>query len=150
MIFTDTQFLTAKEKQLVYKDWVRFLDALIADTGNSTIDRYGNDIPLLFRKFTKRLYNHLHQHCGYIAHYNQWGFFCTYFQGGDDIASFIEAFKDDRYPLEDYIDINGAMLKELGTREKAILNKANNEQRETDILQAKALLAKHGMTGGDI
>ena len=50
MMFTDARFMTARQKDLVLKDWQRFL-------------RRG----LRREDFSKRLYEHLHLHCGFIA-----------------------------------------------------------------------------------
>ncbi|MCX5653763.1 MAG: hypothetical protein NTY65_03820, partial [Planctomycetota bacterium] len=61
MMFTDAEFMTAGQKGLVLKDWERFL-------------RHG----LRQSHFTRRLYQHLHLHCGFIAHYNIHGFYAEY------------------------------------------------------------------------
>lgn len=60
---SDTKFMSAKEKQDVLKKWVAFLSNHFKPT-----------------LFNKALYNHLHLHCGYIAYYNQHGFFGNYFE----------------------------------------------------------------------
>ena len=60
-MFTDVQFMTAKEKGMVLKNWETFL-------------KHG----LKKQHFTKRLYEHLHLHCGFIAHYSRDGFYSTY------------------------------------------------------------------------
>ena len=51
--FRDVRFLSAREKELVLKAWVRFLKR-----------------GLCWEDFTKRLYEHLHLHCSFVAHYN--------------------------------------------------------------------------------
>jgi hypothetical protein len=95
-MFTDVEFMRAKEKQLVLKNWKMFL-------ANGLKQEH----------FTKRLYNHLHLHCGYIAHYNIGGFYSTYFESGPDIESFFEAFMTNTAEHWganiDYKDINDAM-----------------------------------------
>ncbi|AXH16316.1 hypothetical protein CP985_10955 [Malaciobacter mytili LMG 24559] len=60
--FTSVEFLTSSEKEKIYKDFVKFLNNH-------------------FKKscFSKRLYNHFHLHCGFIAHYNINGFYGEYF-----------------------------------------------------------------------
>jgi hypothetical protein len=74
-MFTDAEFMTAREKALVLKDWERFLRSRLRKT-----------------HFTKRLYEHLHLHCGFIAHYNIRGFYSEYFEAGADIERFFEHF----------------------------------------------------------
>lgn len=60
--FEDVEFMSARDKQLVYKKWVSFVSGHFK-----------------YSSFSKRLYEHLHLHCGYIAHYNINGFYGTYF-----------------------------------------------------------------------
>jgi len=66
-MFTDVQFMTVKEKELVLKNWKTFLQN-----------------GLKKEHFTKRLYDHLQLHCGFIACYNIHGFYATYFEAGQD------------------------------------------------------------------
>lgn len=94
--FTDTRFMTAKEKERVLKNWNTFL-------------KNG----LKKENFTKRLYNHLHLHCGYIAHYNLHGFYSTYFEAGCDVQRFFELFCSNINGFcggGDFGDLNTAML----------------------------------------
>ena len=60
--FKDVRFMTAAEKKKVLRQWVRFLKS-------------GFDA----RIFMKSLYQHLIQHCSFIAHYNLGGFYAVYF-----------------------------------------------------------------------
>lgn len=96
MMFTDAKFMTAREKALVLKGWERFL-------------RHG----MKREHFTKRLYDHLHQHCGFIAHYNIHGFYSEYFEAGADIERFFENFCSytaQNYGANvEYDDLNRAM-----------------------------------------
>jgi hypothetical protein len=55
--------MSAREKGLVLKTWVRFLK-----NGFRLAD------------FSDRLYKHLTLHCSFIAHYNRVGFHQTYFE----------------------------------------------------------------------
>ena len=50
--FRDVQFMSAAQKATILRAWVRFLKS-----------------GLQFEQFTKALYNHLIQHCSFIAHY---------------------------------------------------------------------------------
>ena len=106
-VFTDVQFMNAKEKERVNKQWVTFL--------NSNCSR---------AKFTKALYNHLHLHCGFIAHYNIYGFYDTYFSDDyDDLARFFSHLE--RYtPMADYSDINDAMIQEYCKQKDRITQRA--------------------------
>jgi hypothetical protein len=95
-MFTDADFMTAKEKELILKNWTTFL-------ANG----------LKREHFTKRLYNHLHLHAGFIAHYNQFCYFGRYFESGPDTESFFDAFMTNTAEHWganiDYKDINDAM-----------------------------------------
>ena len=62
--FKDTKFMSAEEKEKVLKNWERF------------IARFQG------KCFTKRLYDHLHLHCSFIAHYNRLGFMLLLFPAG--------------------------------------------------------------------
>ncbi|MDP2720536.1 MAG: hypothetical protein Q8O75_01155 [bacterium] len=91
MNFTDAQFLTKKEKELTYKQWVSFINWLAdSERSKETIGSdYGGEIdPKGYRLFTDRVYKHLSLHCGFIAHYNRAGFFGTYFNSGIDTETF--------------------------------------------------------------
>jgi hypothetical protein len=105
-MFTDAQFMTAKEKELVLKDWERFLKGGLKQA-----------------LFTRRLYQHLHLHCGYIAHYSQQGFYAEYFQSGPDTKRFFEYFfqNTERFVgVSEYEDLNAAM-REVYERHKGTI-----------------------------
>ena len=90
-MFTDVKFMTAKEKELVLKNWETFL-------------KHG----LQRKHFSKRLYDHLHLHCGFIAHYSRDGFYSTYFEAGEDTQRFFEHFCNHTTTM-DYNDLNTSM-----------------------------------------
>src|SRR6058998_4405482 len=137
--FSDSQFMSAEDKRLVLKAWVRFL-------------KNG----LRFATFSKRLYEHLHLHCSFIAHYNRAGFYAEYFERGEDTARFLSQF-DDRGECRsveyggswwfhgEYADINEAMIAEGTKYIPALMERANASQRDADIAKAERLLAKHGV-----
>ncbi len=113
-MFTDVQFMTAKEKQLVLKSWETFL-------------QHG----LKKEHFTKRLYDHLRLHCGFIAHFNIHGFYSTYFEAGQDTERFFEHFchySALNYGANiDYDDLNTAMRKVYSQYKDAIAVQAEND-----------------------
>ena len=137
----DSKFMSATEKRKVMKQWTLFLES-----------------GLKREKFTKPLYEHLINHCSFIAHYDLGGFYSTYFENGDDTLLFLSQF-DDRKGMpesveygwtawltdEDYYDINSEMVRIASKYIPALIKKAKNDQLKTDITRAKALLAKHGI-----
>ena len=144
--FKDAEFMSAQEKELVLEDWVRFLKALLEDDGKTEIDRHGNEMPKLFKAFRKRLYEHLHLHYGFIAHYDRWGFFQTYFADGDGTIEFLSRFENNaKSCCEDYDDLNAAMVEEATPLIPKIVERAEVKQQNEDLATASALLAKHGL-----
>ena len=138
-VFSDTQFMSAREKALVLKTWVRFLPK-----------------GLLFEDFTDRLYKHLSLHCSFIAHYDRAGFYAEYFERGEDTIRFLSQFdkRGECRSVEygatwwlqgDYEDVNRAMIEEAAKYIPALAEKAQVTQRDADVAQARALLAKHGL-----
>ncbi len=102
--FTDSTFMSAKGKHLVLRQWEAFLKD-----------------PCWLR-FTKALYEHLIQHCNFIAHYNRRGFFEVYFGEPSMTLKFwgqfdrgtgccsVEYGSSDWLNASDYRDINQAMV----------------------------------------
>ncbi len=142
-IFRKVEFMSVRDKQLVLKAWVRFL-------------KNG----LRFADFTKRLYEHLHLHCSFIAHYNRLGFYSTYFENGEDTVKFLSQFdkRGECRSVEyggswwlggDYDDLNRAMIEEAAKFIPALVEKAQTEQQGADVAHARALLAKHGLESLD-
>jgi|LSQX01.3.fsa_nt_gb hypothetical protein len=110
--FKDSEFMTAREKRLVLANWKTFL-------------KHG----LKQKHFTRRLYNHLHLNCGFIAHYNIGGFYATYFEHGADTVEFFKRFCDaaSHSWAADYKDLNIAMLKVCKAYQASIDKKANDD-----------------------
>jgi hypothetical protein len=138
-VFRDSEFLSALEKHLVLRDWVRFLKRRL---------RIAN--------FTRRLYEHLHLHCSFIAHYDRAGFYAEYFERGEDIVRFLSQFdgRGECRSVEyggtwwrdgDYADLNRAMVEEGAKCIPALIENALKAQRERDLAAAEALLRKHGI-----
>ena len=141
--FKDVEFLTAKEKELILRSWTRFL-------------KNG----LRKEDFTKRLYEHLHLHCGFIAHYDIHGFYSTYFTDITGKERFFDHLFGDynqRCQIDDYKDIQEAMYQVYqeykekyasqvkdDIKERIELLKACIERAEKDQDFAKEFLTKLG------
>lgn len=112
-MFTDSEFMSAKEKEMVLKQWRTFLKALSnANLANQTGSDYGYFPTELDRPFTDRLYKHLSLHCGFIAHYNRRGFLAARFGSPEAIEETISQLKS-AFIQNEYRDIHMAMLSEL-------------------------------------
>lgn len=120
--FLGVQFMSALEKKVILKHWIAFLDALADGQGKEDAsDRYGNEVPRAYRKFSKALYEHLHLNCGFIAHFNRYGFYCEYFHGWEDCKRFLSHFEGrGHFYTADYTDINEAMAIECEARRAGI------------------------------
>lgn len=111
--FSNVEFMTARQKQLVLKNWKTFL-------------KHG----LKKEHFTRNLYQHLHLHCGFIAHYNIHGFYSTYFEAGQDTEHFFEQFCSNINGFcggGDYSDLNSEMLEVYKEFKPEILEKAGDD-----------------------
>lgn len=137
--FRDAEFMSRREKDLVLKAWVRFLKG-----------------GLRFGDFSRRLYEHLHLHCQFIAHYDRAGFYQTYFERGEDTSQFLSQFdgrgecRSVEYGMTswregDYGDLAGAMVEEAAPYIPQLIEDAQARQREADLAEARQLLAKHGL-----
>ena len=74
--FKDVKFLTQQDKYKIAKHFKRFVE-----NGFKAKD------------FNKSIYEHLHLHCGFIAHYNINGFYHEYFNGSnEDLIRFVKNF----------------------------------------------------------
>ena len=128
--FRDTEFMSANEKEKVLRDWKKFLQALL--------DNYES----ADAAFTKRLYKHLHLHCGYIAHYNINGFYRTYFSNPRDTLSFFKGWEEEIRCARDYEDINTAMREEFLKINDKLYKILQDEIRHRDFEEVKQTLAK--------
>ena len=134
---TDSEFLSAMEKALILKQWKRFIE-----NGFRQED------------FTKRIYDHLHLHCSFIAHFSREGFFGTYFERPEDTIRFVRQFDSDFgfksveygalwWIQGDYADVNNAMCQIMSGFKAELYERLQAEARANDIARAEALLAKH-------
>ncbi|MBE0426685.1 MAG: hypothetical protein IBX72_08560 [Nitrospirae bacterium] len=109
--FTDAEWLSAEKKRSIVTQWMNFVKSGFKP-----------------EKFTKAIYEHLHLHCGFIAHYNLRGFYHTYWD--DEIITYAkqnsmlvrpvpaiffnwESFLKQFCIWGEYTDINTAMMKTL-------------------------------------
>jgi len=122
--FNGAQFLSAREKALVLKAWVRFL-------------KNG----LRWEDFSDRLYTHLSLHCSFIAHHNRAEFYATYFENGEDTSAVIACPSSMGH--RDNEDVNEAMIEEASAYIPALLGQASGKAKETDLAEAQRLAAKH-------
>jgi len=139
IIFTSVEFMSAKEKYAVLRDWEKFI------------------IDICLGKFTQRLYHHLTQHASFIAHYDRFGFYNTYFESPAETAKFFTQFdreKDCRsveygntywFTDEKYGDLNKAMVDAVEPLLPKIYGRLKVDERAQDLAQAHALLNKHGV-----
>lgn len=138
--FQDVPLMSAAQKTTALRAWIRFLKS-----------------GLQFEHFTNALYDHLIQHCSFIAHYNRAGFYSHYFHAGDSIVRFLSQFDsrgpclsleygDRRWLSGDYADINRAMIAEGQPIIPVLIETARRRQKQTDVAAALALLRKHGIS----
>ena len=126
--------MSAEEKDKVLKDWRRFIE--------SDFNKF---------KFTKALYNHLIQHCSFIAHYNQAGFYGTYFEDPEDTIRFMKQFDREHECLSveygmtywitgaDYQDINTAMVEVMEPYKSDLYPRLKQKAKEIKLKQIKGL-----------
>ncbi len=137
--FQDTRYMSKVQKTKVLTAWVRFLKG-----------------GLQFSQFTEALYDHLIQHCSFIAHYSRAGFYSHYFEDGDSTALFLSQFdlRGPRLSVEyggrywltgDHKDLNRAMIEEAKEFIPSLAMAAYRKQQAADITKATALFAKHGL-----
>ncbi len=137
--FTDTKFMVAQEKHRIVKAWARFLKS-----GCRRED------------FTNALYEHLINHCCFIAHYNRNGFYDHYFTQPGRKRLFFSQFDESKgchsaelgwcgWLSGEYEDINQAMVKVATGYIPRVTVGCEDEARRRDLAQAKALLLRYGL-----
>lgn len=117
--FTDTQWMSATDKARVAKQFERFLAA----------DMHRD-------KFTKALYEHLHQHCGHIAHFDINGFYHEWFTRPQARVDFLRQFCEDHEfgrlymgAYSDYRDLGTAMYESIQRHADRIVALAQSAHR---------------------
>lgn len=149
----DVEFMTAKEKELVLKQWKKFVAKIEEVWSKEQIVQ--TDLEGLYNTFTKRIYDQLHLHCSFIAHFSRDGFFSTYFVDPEDLINFLHQFDEDcdytsiEYGMEwisgDYADLNIEMCKVVGEHKEKLYDVLSRHAKNDDIEEAKKLLSKHGI-----
>jgi hypothetical protein len=138
--FKDAHFMSATEKTKVVNNFKRFLKN---DCSQTT--------------FTKALYQHLHLHCGFIAHYNINGFYDTYFNGDkDDFLQFCKNFLDEDYLrspysyAQDMSDINMAMSIILEEEFVRLVKPFIDKTKLNALLEVKRLMQHNDITINEV
>ncbi len=137
--FRDSQFMTAREKELVFAQWKRFIERGFS-----------------FEHFTDRLYKFLTLHASFIAHFNRNGFYSTYFENPEATVRFLNQFDIDfgcrsaeygsTWWLEgNYADINKAMCEVVERVKGRLYAELALKIRGRDLAIASQLLARHGI-----
>ena len=134
MPFKSTRFLGAEEKEAVIKDWMNFMK-----------NGFGREY------FTKRLYDHLHLHCSFIAHFNINGFYDSYFENPENTMKFLSQFDNDYgyrsieygttywFTNEDYHDINSAMIESYEPHKEKIYTGLKLKTKKMKLRQIEQL-----------
>ena len=129
--FEDTEYMPAEEKVSVLRAWKRFIKS-------------GFNV----KDFSNKLYNHLIMHCSFIAHFDRFQFWSTYFEDPNDTLKFLSQFDDatdcrsveyGSYAWLDhngYADINRAMVAVL----KPLLSQVRADLKRDQIHLVKAEL----------
>lgn len=123
--FTDSQFMSASDKKAFIKAWEKFLKSGLKKSN-----------------FSKRIYNHLHLHCGFIAHYNIQDFYEERFE---DLNGRRTTFNqliscNSTYEHSDYRDVNSEMRKIL-LNYLPSLNSSANSQEIVEIEKTQKILS---------
>jgi hypothetical protein len=126
--------MSSAEKEKVLKDWKKFIESDFSRA-----------------KFTKKLYNYLTLHCSFIAHFNQQGFYSSYFEDPEDTLKFLKQFDRDygcksvEYGMdywitdEDYRDINSAMVNTFEPYKSEIYPRLKQRAREIKLVEIERL-----------
>ena len=129
-----TKFMSADDKKAVLRDWQCFI--------KSDFDR---------KYFTKKLYDHLHLHCSFIAHFNLHGFYDTYFEDPERTMKFLKQFDKDYgnksieygntywFTSKDYQDLNSEMAYSLEPYKSKIYSGLKQNTKEMKLKRIEQL-----------
>ena len=131
--FTTVRFMTAEEKFSVLENFTKIIE-------QRTIHLMDQD-----------LYQHLHRHGGFIAHFDIDGF-RSFYAELPDFLGFCEAFLNQNMKrfnwrsMADYRDINQAMIRIAMAHIPAIRQEVHTYQTEKERELFYQLAEKHGIT----
>jgi len=135
MTYTATKFATAEDKEKFVKDFIKFVEKDFTQS-----------------LFTEKFYNRLMNTFGHIAHYNQLGFWETFFTTTPDKVAFLEQTMNwpcYGSPEHTWCDAEREIQNQL--REKKILEKwrftANQELQSAEYAEYKRLKEKFESKG---
>jgi len=143
--FKDAQFMSAEDKAKVLKHWTTFINN-----------------GMQWTHFTKRIYDHLHLHCSFIAHYNQLGFYDTYFEQPDSICRFLDQFDRTQGAKSvevggswwlndaDYSDLNNEMCRVVESSIENHKSRLIGEERINDLEIVYQIMKKWGLKHVDL
>lgn len=141
--FRDEQFMSAAEKEKVFRAWIRFLKGGCAKA-----------------QFTEALYHHLIQHCSFIAHYDRNGFYNVYFERiTSDLFRFFDQFDPEKpgvsaeygwtgwlAPRNTGADLNQAMREAAAPYLASLRQQFGEVRRQRDISTATSILKLYDLT----
>ncbi len=133
--FTDAQYMTAQQKRRVLGDWMRLFQS-----------------GMEFKRFTKRIYQHLTLHCEFIANFNRRCFYETYFADPERFQRFLDQFdrskgcvsveygmtywiRDGNEVSAEYYDLNNALVDAVADMLPALREQAR--QRAVEVARAE-------------
>ena len=142
--FKDVEFMSAKDKKILLRQWKTFI-------------KNG----MKWEHFKDRIYQHLHLHCSFIAHYTRLGFYCVYFENAKDTLKFLEQFDPigEHISVEygsthwfadpNYADINIAMCEALRPHLTEIRKKLSKDEYDQDLASIQPVLQKWNLVAID-
>jgi hypothetical protein len=131
--YKDTEWMSAVDKALVVEDFTRLVQH-VAEHGTS------REMPA---SFTVRVYEHISNHCGHIAHYDRSGFWHAQLSTSQKALSFFEGMASQgmvAWSVHDYRDVNTALSAAAKARMDALKQVLQKGVR-TEALQAIEALA---------
>lgn len=154
----DVQFMTAKEKAKVARDWELFI---LKRLSFSAADTQQGDYGTHYKHLTKALYNHMHGHMGYIAHGSAGGFFSAQFEETADFLRNVHAIANNAgcgdvrgYRLvpgmganvdyEDLFEVMIKVAKHYLPTVRALYEEESQEAHRRRVVSAQQLLQSEG------
>lgn len=152
--YENSEFMTADQKAKVARDWELFIVRRLMMTPEERhVFKLGADFPA----FTKALYDHMHLHMSYIAHFNRGGFFDAQFVDTQQFYRNVLRVSLDQDGMgcvrlegdRDYGDLH-TMMRKVAKRYlpevKQMLDREHHEEHEQEIEKAKDQLELAGFS----